>query len=187
VGEQAFRDAVESLSPALMRIAYAFSRDPAAAELIVREAWLATIQADDPDLRTTVFGFVVDKARVAASERGSFHLSVAEASRPAPTVSPERFRPVGEKWAGGWVAFPPVWPPELDAGRIVAAALKELPEPQRVVVSLRDEQGCSADEVCEFLALRAAEQRSLLHRGRAQLRQVVEEHVAASGRPLGVD
>jgi len=31
VGEQAFRDAVESLSPALMRIAYAFSRDPAAA------------------------------------------------------------------------------------------------------------------------------------------------------------
>ncbi len=187
MNEQAFRGAVESLSPALLRIAFAFTRDTALAEAIVRAAWLGTISAGDPDLRSTVLRLVVDKARAAGCDPGSFHRSVQETSVPRPTVDPSRFRPEGEQWVGHWVAFLPAWPSGLDKeSALVAAALKALPEAERVVVSLRDEQGCTAGEVCEYLELSDAQQRALLHRGRARVRQAVQEYVDATGRSRGV-
>jgi RNA polymerase sigma-70 factor (ECF subfamily) len=70
--------------------------------------------------------------------------------------------------------------------RHLASALAELPERQRTVVELRDVHGFSSDEVCERLALSAANQRVLLHRGRARLRarleDVYREGVHADGR-----
>jgi RNA polymerase sigma-70 factor (ECF subfamily) len=44
------------------------------------------------------------------------------------------------------------------------------------VVTLRDVHGLSAEEVCMALGLSAANQRVLLHRGRARLRTALETH-----------
>jgi RNA polymerase sigma-70 factor (ECF subfamily) len=186
VDEEAFISVVEALSPALMRVAYAFSRDVDAAEAVVRQAWLETIAAGDADLRSEMLRpaalrRVVDRAREALHDEHPWDRAVEDASTPAPTVDPARFRPAGEQWAGGWVAFPSAWPTDLDAAAAVRAALSELPQAQRVVVSLRDEQGCTAQEVCEYLALEADTQRALLHSGRARLRQAVEEHLSGAG------
>jgi RNA polymerase sigma-70 factor (ECF subfamily) len=50
------------------------------------------------------------------------------------------------------------------------AALDLLPARQRDVVLLRDVEGLSSDETCDVLGIRPGNQRILLHRGRAGLR-----------------
>jgi RNA polymerase sigma-70 factor (ECF subfamily) len=59
--------------------------------------------------------------------------------------------------------------------RELGAALNELPARQRTVVELRDVHGLTSDEVCERLAVSPANQRILLHRGRARLRARLED------------
>ncbi len=153
----------------------------------MRDAWHGALGVGDPDLRSAVLRLVFEKAWAATGVPGSFQRSVEKASGPGPTVSAARFRPHGEQCAGSWVVFPPTWPSGLDpVAALVAAALEALPDAQRAVVSLRDEQGCTADEVCEYLALGAVQQRALLHRGRARVRQVVEEYVVPTRRSLDV-
>jgi RNA polymerase sigma-70 factor (ECF subfamily) len=44
------------------------------------------------------------------------------------------------------------------------------------VVSLRDVHGLDASEVCEILGVSAANQRVLLHRGRARLRETLADY-----------
>ena len=56
--------------------------------------------------------------------------------------------------------------------------LGNLPERQRVVVTLRDMLGFDSSEVCEMLEISVANQRVLLHRGRAAVRQVLEAYLA---------
>ena len=55
--------------------------------------------------------------------------------------------------------------------------LDKLPERQRIVVTLRDMLGFDSGEVCELLDISIANQRVLLHRGRAAVRQVLEDYL----------
>ena len=64
--------------------------------------------------------------------------------------------------------------PELrQAVREVTQGMAELPEAQRDVVTLMGVWGKSADETCRQLKITPANQRVLLHRGRARLRRAV--------------
>ena len=63
---------------------------------------------------------------------------------------------------------------------LLGRGLEQLPENQRAVVTLRDVEGLSSNEVCELLEISAANQRVLLHRGRTALRRVLE--AAEAGR-----
>jgi RNA polymerase sigma-70 factor (ECF subfamily) len=100
-----------------------------------------------------------------------------------PTVDPARFRGPDDRWPGSWTVAgrPQAWvPPAEDAAvaaelrRQLGNALAELPARQRTVVELRDVHGLSAEEVCEQLRISPANQRILLHRGRARLRTRLE-------------
>jgi RNA polymerase sigma-70 factor (ECF subfamily) len=53
-------------------------------------------------------------------------------------------------------------------------ALDGLPPAQRLVVTLRDIEQLSSDEVCTMLEITPANQRVLLHRGRTGLRRSIE-------------
>ena len=57
--------------------------------------------------------------------------------------------------------------------------LERLPPRQREVLILRDVDGLSSQEVCEVLEISEGNQRVLLHRGRSQLRQALEEPATA--------
>jgi RNA polymerase sigma-70 factor (ECF subfamily) len=64
---------------------------------------------------------------------------------------------------------------------LVAVARRELdklPDKQRTVVALRDMHGFDSNEVCELLDITIANQRVLLHRGRAVVRQALETYLA---------
>ena len=59
------------------------------------------------------------------------------------------------------------------------AAIEELPEAQRLVITMRDVAGAASDEVCDALDITAGNQRVLLHRARARVREALERHFDA--------
>lgn len=189
--EAAFAEVVDAWSPMMIRVARTFVSTDASAQEIVQEAWLAVVRGLDrfegrSSLRTWVFRILtnIGKSRGVRESR-SVPWSSLLASEARPTVHPERFRGPDDEWPGHWspVGRPSAWEPTPEdatlAGEIrsqVASALEELPERQRVVVTLRDVHGLSADEVCNSLGLSATNQRVLLHRGRARLREALESY-----------
>jgi RNA polymerase sigma-70 factor (ECF subfamily) len=60
---------------------------------------------------------------------------------------------------------------------LARSELEKLPERQRTVVTLRDMLGFDSAEVCEMLDISVANQRVLLHRGRAVVRQALEDYL----------
>jgi RNA polymerase sigma-70 factor (ECF subfamily) len=185
--EAAFGEMVREWSPMLLRVAGSFVACHATAEECVQEAWLVVIRGLDgfegrSRLRTWVAGIVVNIARRRAERDARVELWAAP-DDDGPTVDPRRFRPAGEQWAGGWTArgAPREWDPEAvllagEAMERLATGLAELPPRQRAVVTLYDVHGLDADEVCAVLELSPGNQRVLLHRGRARLRQLLEDY-----------
>ena len=191
----AFAELVDSWSPALLRVALLYVSTRASAEEIVQETWLAVIAQLDrfegrSSLRTWVFRILENLARTRGErEARSLPWSSAfpEPRDPVdgwPTVDPARFRGPDDRWPGGWTVAgrPTAWqPPPEDAAvaaelrRQLGEALAELPDRQRTVVQLRDVHGLSSEEVCDRLGISPANQRILLHRGRARLRTRLED------------
>ncbi|MDZ4265767.1 MAG: sigma factor-like helix-turn-helix DNA-binding protein, partial [Mycobacterium sp.] len=102
------------------------------------------------------------------------------------TVDPARFRDADDRWPGHWKAEESPSPfPESPEGSVLGGELmavtkrelEKLPERQRVVVTLRDVLDMDSAEVCELLDITVANQRVLLHRGRAAIRQGLEDYL----------
>jgi len=55
----------------------------------------------------------------------------------------------------------------------IRAAIEARPLNQRVVITLRDLEGCSSEEVCTTLGLRETNQRVILHRARSNIRTML--------------
>jgi RNA polymerase sigma-70 factor (ECF subfamily) len=68
---------------------------------------------------------------------------------------------------------------------LVERALEDLPPRQREVVGLRDVHGLGADEVSVALDISAANQRVLLHRGRAKVRAALEDYYLDTRQAVG--
>ena len=60
---------------------------------------------------------------------------------------------------------------------VIERAIEELPPSQRAVITLRDVEGWSAEEVRNALEVSESNQRVLLHRARAKVRKAIEEYV----------
>jgi RNA polymerase sigma-70 factor (ECF subfamily) len=189
--DRAFSDLVDRWSPAMLRVARAYVSNRQAAEDAVQDAWLGVVRGlatfeGRSTLRTWVFTILVNRARTRGSrEARSIPLSSLARDDDGPTVDPARFRGPEDPFPGGWTptGVPPRWDaqPEArvlagEAVRLLGAALTQLPPRQRVVVTLRDVQGLTSEEACEALGITAQNQRVLLHRGRAALRQALEDY-----------
>lgn len=188
--EMAFVDVVDSWSPMMLHVARMFVSTDASAQEIVQETWLAVLRGLDrfegrSTLRTWVFRILTNlaKTRGVRESRTIPLSSVNPVEDTTPTVDASRFRGADDGWPNGWkpVGSPRTWSPSPDDAALaveirgqVADALQRLPERQRAVVSLRDVHGLSADEVCAALDISAVNQRVLLHRGRARLRETLE-------------
>jgi RNA polymerase sigma-70 factor (ECF subfamily) len=176
--EAAFRALVAEHSSALMRLALIYSPSRAVAEEAVQETWISVLRSIDgfegrSSLRTWICRILVNAARRRAGQEAR--------SLPFSSVDPSRFHSDGP-FAGHWISFP-VDPSVLPEERVLAAevraavaeAIRTLRSPQREVFVLRDVEGWAADEVCSLLELSAGNQRVLLHRARAKVRQALED------------
>ncbi|NTY63617.1 RNA polymerase sigma factor [Mycolicibacterium sphagni] len=189
--ELAFADLVDRHTPALLRVARGYVRSNEAAEEVVQETWIALIKGIDKfegrsSLRTWLFTVMINIAKT----RGIRDRRVADAETSAfggGTVDPARFRPATDPdWPGHWkgdrapAPFPDTPEGSVLGAEFIAVARREmdkLPERQRSVVTLRDMLGFDSAEVCELLSLSVANQRVLLHRGRAAIRQALEDYL----------
>jgi RNA polymerase sigma-70 factor, ECF subfamily len=193
--EQAFARLIDSLGPALLRVASSFVPSRAVAEEVVQETWLGVLAGIDrfegrSSLKTWVFRILVNTARSrGVRERRSVPfsaLAAAEASPNGASVDADRFLGADhEQWPGHWWLGPAPWATpeeELLSGEtreVILTAIDRLPPAQRTVVSLRDIEGWPADEVCQALELSEVNQRVLLHRARTRLRTALEEYDGA--------
>ena len=101
---------------------------------------------------------------------------------PAATVDASRFQGPGEPYPRHWRRFPRAWPrvdPDDPAvQQALADALDELPRPWRDVVVARDLQGRTARETSARQGITPAQQRAMLNRARARLRERLAEQLA---------
>ena len=189
--EEAFRTVVREWHSSLLRVAQIFVPTRAVAEEVVQETWLRVLGALDrfegrSSLKTWVFRILVNTAKTRAQREGRTipFSALQDASRvPEAAVEPERFLPDDDPHhPGGWGSPPRDLPEErLLAGEtreVIEQAIEALPAGQRAVISLRDIEGWSSDEVRNALDLSEVNQRVLLHRARARVRQALESYLA---------
>jgi RNA polymerase sigma-70 factor (ECF subfamily) len=189
--EDAFRALVQRHHCAMRRIALSFVPSVSVADEVVQETWLAVIRGlgqfeGRSSLKTWIFRILVNRAQTrGVRERRTtpFSSLVDPDSEQGPTVDPECFLPPGTAFDGYWSVslgrffeLPEERLLARETSRLVAEAINALPARQQQVIRLRDVEGWDAEEVCEALGLSAANQRVLLHRARAAVRAVLEDH-----------
>jgi RNA polymerase sigma-70 factor (ECF subfamily) len=191
--ESAFAELVRDWSRPMLLLARGFVSTEASAEEVVQDTWLAVIRGLDgfegrAALRTWVYRILVNiaKTRGVREHRTIPWSSLADDDH-GPTVDPDLFRGADDQYAGGWRSFPQEWRSpedgalESEVRDRLSRTLAQLPDRQRIVITLRDVIGCSSEEVCELLDVSAANQRVLLHRARAAARLALAGYL--SGTP----
>jgi RNA polymerase sigma-70 factor, ECF subfamily len=88
----------------------------------------------------------------------------------APLVPDRAFQDDGEPYPDHWRRFPQPWGPEVATPDALEAALAALPETWRRVVLRRDRDGVDDADVAAELGLTLEQERDVLARARAALR-----------------
>ena len=194
----AFAGMLDAWSAPMLRLARSFVSTHASAEDVVQETWLAVLKGLEgfrgrSTVKTWVYRILVNTAR---KRGGHEHRSIPWTSLlptdedHGPTIDPARFQGPGGAYPGHWRDAPQAWPsPEgtalaLEIREVIAGVLDELPARQRAVIHLRDVADHTAAEVCDILQISAANQRVLLHRARATMRERLAAYLGttAGGR-----
>ena len=185
--EVAFSSLVRRYTPSMTRVAMYFVRDLAVAEEVVQETWVAVLRGLEAfegrsSLRTWIFRIVSNLAKSrGVRERRTVPFSglVHQAEDGEAAVSPDRFLADGR-----WSSAPRSWGLPADERAVsseilslVQTAVEGLPSNQRAVVVLRDVDGWSGRDVCALLGVSDANQRVLLHRGRARIRRALAAYL----------
>ncbi len=187
----AFAGLVRRHGGPLLRFARVFVKEGAVAEEVVQDAWMAVLEGLDAfegrsSFKTWLYRIVANRARTRAAREGrSVPFSALPAADDEPAVDPARFDAAGE-----WRDPPASWTEETperlaleaETRAVMEAAVAALPAAQRAVLVLRDEDGLETEEICNLLGLTVTNQRVLLHRARARVRQALEAHMRGGSR-----
>jgi RNA polymerase sigma-70 factor (ECF subfamily) len=150
--EAAFGQLVDMYHASMLRLARSFVSDRAVAEEVVQEAWLGVIRG--PRARTTKGS----STPTGSSRRDTSGRGTGPPGRPHGPAPEERLL-------------------ASEAREVIEAAIETLPESQRQVITLRDVEGWSAEEVCDALEITEVNQWVLLHRARAKVRALLAEYL----------
>ena len=190
--ERVFVELVQQHHALMLRVASRYVRSRAVAEEVVQETWLGVVAGLErfegrASMKTWIFRILINRAitRAQREERSVPFSSLADDGAGEPAVDPDRFRPEGDRYPGGWKRFPDPLPEqrllERETLAMIDAAIGELPDRQQLVIVMRDIEGWSSEEVCASLAISEANQRVLLHRARSKVRNRLESYLDPSG------
>jgi RNA polymerase sigma-70 factor, ECF subfamily len=183
--ENAFMELIRELNPSLLRVARMFVPTAAVAEDVVQETWLAVLNGIDrfegrSSLKTWIFRILTNTAKTRGErERRSVPFSALDTEDGGYEPAVERSRFTG---TGHWAVLPRAWPEDkllaAETLAVIEHAIERLPQTQRTVITLRDVEGWTADEVRNALELSETNQRVLLHRARAKVRNALEQYLS---------
>jgi RNA polymerase sigma-70 factor, ECF subfamily len=178
--EEAFAELVRRYHRLMLRVARGYVRSDAVAEEVVQESWLAVLRGIErfegrSSFKTWLLRIVANRAMTSGA-RESRSVPVE------PSVSGDHFVPEGEPGAGAWASPPEPWPEDRllaeETRAVIERAIAELPPTQAAVVTMRDVEGLSSEEVQEALDITPGNQRVLLHRGRQKVRAALETYLS---------
>jgi RNA polymerase sigma-70 factor, ECF subfamily len=190
--ESAFARLVDEYGGTLLRVARMYVPTAAVAEEVVQETWIGVLKGIDrfegrSSLKTWIFRILANIAKTRGErERRSIPFSAAAgAAADEPSVDPDRFLPAGDERARMWALGPAPWqePEEsLLSGEtrgVILEAIERLPPSQREVITMRDVEGWSSEDVRNALEISETNQRVLLHRARSKVRGAIEQYLNA--------
>lgn len=177
-GEQsAFLTMVRNHHAAMRRFARTIVGE-ASAEEVVQEAWLKFIAGlRNFEARASLKSWLLRIVRNEAISR--LRQEAREPATESADELDERFGP-----DGSWRSPPAIWSvdtPEAllaakDMQAVIDRALAAMPVQQRAVLTLKDTEGLSFDEICNILDISASNARVLLHRGRRRLWSAIDDY-----------
>jgi RNA polymerase sigma-70 factor, ECF subfamily len=189
--EPAFITLMDEYGAMLMRVARMYVSTAAVAEEVVQDTWIGVLNGIDrfegrSSLKTWIFRILTNTAKTRGErEARSIPFSSAVSPGDEASVDPDRFLPASHERSGEWALAPRRWetPEESllsgETREAILAAIDKLPPAQREVITLRDLEGWSSQEVCNALEIQETNQRVLLHRARSKVRGAIERHLDA--------
>ncbi len=183
--ESAFTELVQRYHSTLLKVARYYVANAASAEDVAQDTWIAVMKGAEKfegrsSFKTWLLRICVNRARTTGVRE---HRSIPVDPNPSsPSVAAERFDR-GGMWSDPPVPFTDAVDARSDNAALLDAvreAISGLGEPQQAVVTLRDVEGLSTQEVATLLGLSEANVRVILHRGRGRVREIVEEAVKGS-------
>ena len=183
--ESSFTELVRRHHSTLVKVARYYVASASSAEDVAQDTWIAVMRGIEKfegrsSFKTWLLRICVNRARTTGVKE---HRSIpVDPNESGPSVSAHRFDQ-GGFWSDPPVPFTDAIDSRLDDTALLSAvrhAIDALGEPQQSVVTLRDVEGLSTQEVAALLELSEANVRVILHRGRARVREIVEEVVKGS-------
>ncbi len=188
--EEAFAELMREYGASMLRVAQMYVSSRAVAEEVVQEAWLGVLKGigrfeGRSSLKTWLFRIVANTAKTrGVREARSIPFSALGEEGDEPSADPDRFLSFAERFPGHWSAPPESWagaPEGRLLGRetmeVIEREIERLPPAQRAVITMRDVQGFTSEEVCNALDITETNQRVLLHRARSKVRSALEEYM----------
>ena len=194
--EAAFVTLIDRYHGALIRLARSYVRDDATAEDVAQETWQGVVRGlsrfeGRSSLKTWIFRILVNRA-MTRGERESRSIPFSSLAPPGyggdePSVDPDRFRGSDDAFPGHWLLAPSSWGEDPESSLLSAevhaevdSAIASVPDRQKRVITLRDIEGWTSEEVCNVLDITETNQRVLLHRARSRVRRAIEKYFASA-------
>jgi RNA polymerase sigma-70 factor (ECF subfamily) len=186
--ERVFVELVTRYQASMKRVARMYVATDALADEVVQETWEAVLKGlsrfeGRSTLGTWIFRILTNVAKTRGVRERRTVPFTSLGPDEAASVDETRFQGGEATWPGHWATPPRPWEnPErrlcsLEARDELRAAIGALPPTQQAVITLRDVEGLSGEEVCELLDLSQANQRVLLHRARSRVRANLESYL----------
>ncbi len=187
--EAAFRALVDRYNAQMIRVARGYCKRPGVVEEVVQDTWVAILKGlprfeGRSSLRSWMFRILSNRAKTrAVREKRVMPAAAIRSDTRDPIEDFEQFAVDGH-WASPpepWRITPEAMAVDVEVGVRIRRAIETLPSKQRAVITYRDVQGWSSEEVCETLEITAVNQRVLLHRARTRVRAALAVYL--TGEP----
>ncbi len=196
--EEAFARVVDQYHAIMRRIARFYVSSEAVAEEVVQDTWLAVIRGvwafqGRSSLKTWILRILINRAKTRGVREGrtipladlgsdDVQLPVARDKDQLPRIGRRPSAgPLGDTREKDPRLLDPDPSPEgkllaQEARVLIMAAIDALPPSQKMVITMRDIEGFSSEEVCNVLGLGETNQRVILHRARSRVRKMVSAY-----------
>ncbi len=191
--ESVFSSVMDWYSGALLRLAMAYVPSRAVAEEVVQETWMGVLEGihrfeGRSSFKTWLFRILTNRAKTRGTRESRYEtyglVTDASDSDDGPNLEESLFVTEGSR-EGHWKNPPQSWEADTPERALLSKecrwaideAIAGLPDTQRQVITLRDVEGVSSEDVCNILEISETNQRVLLHRARTKVRRVLEPYV----------